>query len=407
MKHLYIIDDIAQASCYGVKTYITQIIASWKSSPQGKLTVVKMNGSDNDIIETWSEGIRFLWIPKEDEENEIHYEEYCKELASVFTTCMSEAEQNIIQINFFRHSMFLNNIKEMMPSCKFIIVIHYFDWGLDIGNDLSKMEKILNKNISECTLKEKGFLRLFTINGSFFHFADRIICLSEYCKYILLNLYHLNKEMIHLSYNKLPDNAVFPNNEIRNKKKQNMFFHDNEKIILFVGRLESNKGIIFLLKAFRKLLNDIKNIRLVIVGGGEYDDYICEASDIAAKVVFTGKITQNRLYDLYQITDIGVLPSIYEQCSYVMIEMMMYGIPLIATNTSGLSEMIHEKENGTKIYAQFGSQQFIEEIYEKLKAFITMSDMEISKMKKHSRELYLKKYSLSALNQINQELWAV
>ena len=157
MKHLYIIDDIAQASCYGVKTYINQIIASWKSSPQGKLTVVKMNGSDNDIIETWSEGIRFLWIPKEDEENEIHYEEYCKELASAFTTCMSEAEQNIIQINFFRHSMFLNNIKEMMPSCKFIIVIHYFDWGLDIGNDLSKMEKILNKNISECTLKEKGF----------------------------------------------------------------------------------------------------------------------------------------------------------------------------------------------------------------------------------------------------------
>lgn len=69
-----------------------------------------------------------------------------------------------------------------------------------------------------------------------------------------------------------------------------------KKLILFVGRLESNKGIIFLLKAFRKLLNDIKNIRLVIVGGGEYDDYICEASDIAAKVVFTGKITQNRLY---------------------------------------------------------------------------------------------------------------
>lgn len=51
MKHLYIIDDIAQASCYGVKTYITQIIASWKSSPQGKLTVVKMNGSDNDIYD--------------------------------------------------------------------------------------------------------------------------------------------------------------------------------------------------------------------------------------------------------------------------------------------------------------------------------------------------------------------
>lgn len=139
------------------KTYITQIIASWKSSPQGKLTVVKMNGSDNDIIETWSEGIRFLWIPKEDEENEIHYEEYCKELASAFTTCMSEAEQNIIQINFFRHSMFLNNIKGMMPSCKFIIVIHYFDWGLDIGNDLSKMERFLIRIYQNAPLKKKVF----------------------------------------------------------------------------------------------------------------------------------------------------------------------------------------------------------------------------------------------------------
>lgn len=126
--------------------------------------------------------------------------------------------------------MFLNNIKEMMPSCKFIIVIHYFDWGLDIGNDLSKMEKILNKNISECTLKEKGFLRLFTINGSFFHFADRINLFVGILQIYSSKSIHLNKEMIHLSYNKLPDNAVFPNNEIRNKKKQNMFFHDNEKI---------------------------------------------------------------------------------------------------------------------------------------------------------------------------------
>ncbi|WP_032559999.1 glycosyltransferase, partial [Bacteroides fragilis] len=58
---------------------------------------------------------------------------------------------------------------------------------------------------------------------------------------------------------------------------------------------------------------------------------------------FIGKISKQKLYEFYQIADVGVMPSFHEQCSYVAIEMMMHGLPLIITNTTGLSEMIHHQ----------------------------------------------------------------
>lgn len=53
--------------------------------------------------------------------------------------------------------------------------------------------------------------------------------------------------------------------------------------------------------------------------------------------------------ELYQISDIGVLPSFVEQCSYVGIEMMMFGLPIVGTTGTGLSEMIDNGVNGYKV----------------------------------------------------------
>ena len=63
---------------------------------------------------------------------------------------------------------------------------------------------------------------------------------------------------------------------------------------------------------------------------------------IWGKVIFTGKLRKDQLYRFYQIADIGVLPSCQEQCSYVGIEMLMHGIPLVGTDAMGISEMIEE-----------------------------------------------------------------
>lgn len=65
--------------------------------------------------------------------------------------------------------------------------------------------------------------------------------------------------------------------------------------------------------------------------------------------MFTGRLNQEEVYSLYQCASVGILPSYTEQCSYTIIEMMMFGLPFVGVRTTGLSEMIVEGENGLSI----------------------------------------------------------
>ena len=104
--------------------------------------------------------------------------------------------------------------------------------------------------------------------------VDRIICLSEVTKKLLVEYYDIVDSRISLIYNGLQDEAqILSKEEIFLKKKQ-MYFRSNEQIILFVGRLDVVKGIDFLLEAFREVLNQISNVRLLIVGDGEYEEIL-------------------------------------------------------------------------------------------------------------------------------------
>jgi len=60
------------------------------------------------------------------------------------------------------------------------------------------------------------------------------------------------------------------------------------------------------------------------------------------KITFAGKVDKELLSVFYQISDVGVMASFHEQCSYVAIEMMAYGI-LVGTDTTGLKEMLEDE----------------------------------------------------------------
>ena len=96
----------------------------------------------------------------------------------------------------------------------------------------------------------------------------------------------------------------------------------------------------FLITAFRRVLDINLHARLILAGEGSYNTYLKECSGIRSRITFTGKVDKEELYQYYRIADVGVMPSFHEQCSYVGIEMMMHGVPLIGTSSTGLGEMI-------------------------------------------------------------------
>jgi glycosyltransferase involved in cell wall biosynthesis len=120
-------------------------------------------------------------------------------------------------------------------------------------------------------------------------------------------------------------------------------------IILFVGRLNYQKGLRYLLAAMPTVLSRFKGAKLVIVGGGEqfvYLQNLSESLGVKNSVIFTGEIPHERITDAFAAADILVLPSIFESFGIVLIEAQAMGKPVVCTRVGGVPEALIEKETG-------------------------------------------------------------
>jgi len=131
-------------------------------------------------------------------------------------------------------------------------------------------------------------------------------------------------------------------------KKKSGIPLDN-KVLIFCGRLMPEKGIKELIYSFKKVLTTHPNTTLLIVGNAnfkeqiktEYDEELREvAKGILDKVIFTGFVDNNELYKYYQIADISVIPSQWEEAfCLVATEAMASGLPLVCSNSGALPEI--------------------------------------------------------------------
>jgi len=126
----------------------------------------------------------------------------------------------------------------------------------------------------------------------------------------------------------------------------------NDKVILFVGRIEPLKGIDQLLKAMPHLQN-IRGLRLVIIGGDEHSQYEMErlqrlSSDlhIQDSATFLGLIKHEQLPCFYSAADACVIPSYYESFGLVALESLACGTPVVTTDVGDLKSIIRQGETG-------------------------------------------------------------
>ena len=126
-----------------------------------------------------------------------------------------------------------------------------------------------------------------------------------------------------------------------------------DKIILFVGRLDRapNKGVAYLIKAFRRLkeLSKHVNVHLVIVGDGDLRDKLEQmlVPDLIDDVHFTGWQFGKSLIRYYAAADVFVLPTLQDLCPLVLNEAMACSLPVVSTTAAGCArDMIVDGENG-------------------------------------------------------------
>lgn len=140
-------------------------------------------------------------------------------------------------------------------------------------------------------------------------------------------------------------------------------FSPEDKIILYVGRIDWRKGIETLIRALplalRKLPELKEKLKIVIVGGkigkkGDRADKqevnrlkeIAKELNIEKKVHFLGRRDQEKLRYYYSSADIFVTPPYYEPFGMTALEAMRCGVVVIASNIGGLSYILKNKKTG-------------------------------------------------------------
>lgn len=121
----------------------------------------------------------------------------------------------------------------------------------------------------------------------------------------------------------------------------------DEKMVLFVGRLVSHKGVEHLLDA----ANLLPEVKFVIVGGGDSAEDFAEISHHlgpADNVIFTGKVPYSDVPKYYAASDLSVLPSVsrLEAFGIAALEGMSSGKPVVVSDIPGVREVITDGEEG-------------------------------------------------------------
>ncbi|MEL6552444.1 MAG: glycosyltransferase family 4 protein [Cyanobacteria bacterium J06621_11] len=119
--------------------------------------------------------------------------------------------------------------------------------------------------------------------------------------------------------------------------------------LLFVGRLAAVKGLPVLLESLTQIKKTTPDVVLTVVGDGP-DRAMLEARadelGLAEQVNFVGYQSQAAVRDYLQNTDVFVLPSFAEGVPVVLMEALMSGVPVVATQIAGVSELVEDGVNG-------------------------------------------------------------
>ena len=133
---------------------------------------------------------------------------------------------------------------------------------------------------------------------------------------------------------------------------------------------------------------------------------LAECKDDWGKILFTGKLSKQELYQFYQIADVGVMLSKHEQCSFVAIEMMMHGIPIIASDSTGLDEMVSDGINGYKIRTIENQAKVSFDINECQRLLsLAINNKNEEELRKKCRQQYEAVYSLDCMKEKMQTLY--
>ena len=261
----------------------------------------------------------------------------------------------VLQLNF---SLIEHSIKLINETGKFDI-IHAHDWIVAFAARVLKHSYftplISTIHATEygrnCGIHDDTQRYINNIEWWMAYESWRIIVNSEYMKGEVKHVFRVPEDKIDIIPNGVDLNKFDGYEKDMNFRRK--YAEDNEKIIFFVGRLVNEKGVHVLIDSVPKVLQYYNGAKFIIAGKGPQLEHLKAKANymgVSHKVYFTGYIKDEELLKIYKCADVAVFPSLYEPFGIVALEGMVANVPVVVSDTGGLSGIVEHGVNGMKSY---------------------------------------------------------
>jgi len=177
--------------------------------------------------------------------------------------------------------------------------------------------------------------------------ADRLVSLTNNETDLLVHYYPESQPKIRVVGNGIDDSSSAQLSAQRSKAS-------DPSLVLYTGRLVERKGIRDLLDTIPLVLDRAPHTRFVLAGGPpdrSGEDLKCEWLPASCyrysdQIQFTGWLSQEEIERWYCVADIQVVPSRYEPFGMVVLEGMLYGVPIIASDLGGPKSILDNERTG-------------------------------------------------------------
>lgn len=348
-KCIFLFDEESRSTKYGIGTYVNQLTEALQDT---EWQVVRVRG--------FAETKEALTLRQDEKAVYIHVggfkcrnyqaddalKRYYRNLSFVLYPYFKSVNAPLFHLNAMQSEALADRLKHDFPGSSVRMTVHYTNWSFDLLGDREKLKAILDSPKDE---KEQAIAKGFEAEKRLMHLCNRIIAIARHSYEDIISLYQVPQEKVTLIPHGLADAYRPLSDEERNERRKKYGFSPDDQLLVFAGRIDPVKGVEYLARAFASLSEQNPKLRLIIAGDGNFQTVFTALNPVWSKVTCTGFVDKPTLYELFSISNIGILPSLHEEFGFVALEMMMMKLPLIVGNTTGLAELVSQKENGLVI----------------------------------------------------------
>ena len=355
--HVFLMDMTWDDNTSGVDRYLEMLTEGLRAHPDICVHRLQLLSSQSQLFvrrKTFPDGGTFTQVPlprfmSEMLEKSYWSTQYNAQVYRLVRDLFDGKRRCILHLHTLNLIDLAVYIRDRHPDFRILTHLHCIPWKALYNHDRKRFNQLYAKAYLHPSFHPEQDRKAFIRQESewrAYQQADAMICVTA-CARNFLQTWMGRKNGIYVIPNGAKDLADGLRRDYR--KPASETFH-----CLYVGVLSESKGITYIMETLQKVARKGYWTQLTACGRctpalqahlkRKYPD---------ATVDLRGLVEYETLQDLYRTSDIGIIASLQEQSSYVAIEMMMFGLPVVTTAVDGLDEMFEDGVSGLKVDTRF------------------------------------------------------